>query len=173
MSYVFVRETEEDLYSQLILGTVINWDVLKKIVPTGMSHTDLFEMSLYPYGFIPNIKKFNYQIFFSCEKLKYLPIEYPNQDGKSEYYTLSYEYSPNVDNPCHFQIFVKDEKGCKLPREVEDSKTKKRNSKLAKYIILNVLKDAVCVDKTLIKEIPIKSFKKTDAIGNGILNVKV
>lgn len=74
MNYAFVRETAEDLYSKLIVGTLKNWDVLKEIIPNGMSHTDLFSMSLYPYGFTPTTKKFDYQFFFFCEKLKYRPV---------------------------------------------------------------------------------------------------
>lgn len=173
MNYCFVRETEEDIYTVLSNGTAKDWDVLRKIVPSGMSHTDLFSMSLYPYGFTPNTKQFNNQFYFFCNELKFVPIKYPNQNGEEEYYNLSYEYIPVKENPCHFQLFVNDENGQKLPRDSEDKKIQKRNSKFAKYIILNILRQAVCLDKNKMIEIPIKKFLSADSVGNGMLSVSI
>ena len=82
LAYSFIRETEENFYIQEDLD--IN-DFIRKIVPANTSKTDIFEYSVYLYGYynekhvgIRN-KSFSFPLFFKANKLYNMPIIYDDE----------------------------------------------------------------------------------------------
>ena len=133
--YFFIRETEENLYE------LEADDFIRKIIPSNTSSTDIFEFSIFLYGYY-NEEHLGIRNQTQCFPL-YLQanILYERQIYfKDEYFMLSFYHFPTSDNYWHFQLYTLDNNNIKIPRN-----TKKTHDKnLAKFIAREYIKKAVC-----------------------------
>jgi len=100
-------------------------------------------MSVYLYDFTPEKKSYSNSCYLYCKKLYQQEVEFRGED-----FLLSYEHVPVQENPYHFQLFTKDSKGNKIPRDTKITSEKKFNKALALVILKNWIAKAVCYDKT-------------------------
>jgi hypothetical protein len=134
----FVRETETNLYIQDNFNAD---DFIRKIIPLKTSSADVFELSVFLYGYFNEkhigIRKPGrfFPLFLRVNKLYKRSILYEN-----EYYTLSFFHSPNETNYWHFQLDTVDSTNKKIPRDTG----KAREKRLAKFIIREYIKKAIC-----------------------------
>lgn len=152
----FVRETSEDLYSMISQKEEVA-EVINKIIPNKNPRTELFNLSVYLYGFSPSKRKYGYDFFFFCNKLYELSVKFKrNENEKEELFTFSYKYDPVTDgdfiNPCHFVFCVRDSSGNELPRQAEKESIQKRNKALVNLIFEEYLCKAVCFDTNLLQK---------------------
>jgi len=138
LDYNFVRETEENLYLQDDLD--IN-DFIRKVVPSGTSKTDIFEYSVYLYGYykekhlgIRN-KNFSFPLYLKANKLYNRSMTYENES-----YRMSFSHTPDNFNYWHFQLYTVDSTNNRIPRNTR--KTKER--KLVDFIFRQFIKKAIC-----------------------------
>ena len=136
----FVRETEDNLYLQ---DNPNIDDFIRKIIPQKTSLTDIFEWSVFLYGYynekhIGKRKKgVCFPLFLQASKLYRQPIDYYNDDVQ---YELSFSHNPTCKNYWHYQLFTIDNAKNKIPRDTK----KARYRNLAKHIIRVYIKKAVC-----------------------------
>lgn len=138
LAYSFIRETEENFYIQEDLD--IN-DFIRKIVPANTSKTDIFEYSVYLYGYynekhvgIRN-KSFSFPLFFKANKLYNMPIIYDDES-----YLLSFSHVPEKCNYWHFQLYTVDSAQNRIPRNTR----KPKDRKLAEFVFRQFIKKAIC-----------------------------
>lgn len=153
LDYSFVRETEENLYIQNNLD--IN-DFIRKVVPSNTSFTDIFEFSLYLYGYyneqhlgIRN-KKFCFPLFLKADKLYNKSINF-----NDESFLLSFTHIPEISNYWHFQLFTIDRENNRIPRDTK----RKKDRKLAEFIFRQFIKNAIC-QKSEVKPYHNQDFDK-------------
>ena len=134
----FVRETEDNLYNQ---DDPIIEDFIRMIIPSKTSLTDIFEWSVFLYGYY-NEKHIGkrkqgvfYPLFLQVRKLYGQAINYNN-----EHYELSFSHCPTCNNYWHFQLFTIDNANNKIPRDTK----KTRYKRLAEHIIQEKIIKAVC-----------------------------
>ena len=135
--YYFVRETEDNLYIQ---DNLTSDDFIRKIIPPHTSSTDVFELSVFLYGYynekhIGIRKQGVFPLFLKAKKLYEQSILYEN-----EHYVLSFYHCPTDENYWHFQLYTVDSDNNKIPRNTKKS----RDKNLAKLIIREYIKKAIC-----------------------------
>lgn len=146
----FVRETETNLYIQDILN---DDDFIRKIIPLKTSSADVFELSVYLYGYFNEkhigIRKPGrfFPLFLQVNELYRRSIQYDN-----EHYILSFSHCPDLTNYWHFQLYTVDSTNQKIPRDTK--KTREKN--LAKFIIREYIKKAIS------KKSEVIPFKRQD-----------
>ena len=134
----FVRETEDNLYLQNNLKAD---DFLRKIIPSKMSSADVFDWSVFLYGYYNEkhigIRKSGvfYPLFLQAKKLYKQSIYFEN-----EHYVLSFSHYPTCKNYWHFQLYTLDSDNNEIPRNTR----KTRDKKLARFIIREHIKKAIC-----------------------------
>jgi len=134
--YFFVRETEENIYIQDVIDID---DFIRKIVPPKTSSTDIFEFSVFLYGYYNEkhigIRKKTvlFPLFLQGNNIYKQSIHYENED-----YLLSFSHYPTNQNYWHFELFTMDSTNHKIPRG------RKRDKNLAKFIIRQYVKNAIC-----------------------------
>jgi len=138
LDYFFIRETEENLYLQDDLD--IN-DFIRKLVPSKTSRTDIFEYSVYLYGYynekhlgIRN-KIFCFPLYLKANMLYNKQMSYNNES-----YVLSFTHIPEKLNYWHFQLYIVDSENNKIPRNTGKPKDKK----LAEFVFRQYIKKAIC-----------------------------
>ena len=146
----FVRETETNLYIQDNLNAD---DFIRKIIPLKTSSTDIFELSVYLYGYFKEkhigLRKPGrfFPLFLRVNELYRQAIRYEDEN-----YILSFSHCPDPTNYWHFQLNTVDSSNQKIPRDAR--KTREKN--LAKFIIREYIKKAIC------KKSEVISFKRPD-----------
>jgi len=144
LDYSFVRETEENLYCQNNLD--IN-DFIRKVIPSNTSKTDIFEYSVYLYGYYNKrhlgLRNRNhcFPLFLKADKLYSQSISLDD-----ELFVLSFEHIPEDRNYWHFQLYTVDSDNNRIPRNTRRSKDKN----LAKHIFRRFLKNAICQESEVI-----------------------
>jgi hypothetical protein len=135
----FVRETENNIYE--IHDNLDIDDFIRKIVPAESSSTDIFDFSVFLYGYYSEkhigIRKAGifYPLFLRTNRLYEQSIFY---EGNS--FVLSFLHYPTNENYWHFQLYTTDNTGRKIPRDTK----KKREKNLAKFIVGEYVKEAIC-----------------------------
>jgi hypothetical protein len=180
----FVRETNEDIY--LFFGSGFNPyhvdDVIRQIIAPPTSKRDVFELSVFLYGYynkdhigirqtdkglnnawnneIPDISAEDisytqwpmFPLFLSTTKLYEQPVDF-----SGEKFVSSFLHKPTIANYWHFQLFTKDDEGKVIPRDKDSPRLKR----LAKHVLENIIIPAICLETT------IKRFQRADFDGKG------
>jgi hypothetical protein len=174
--YYFVRETIDDYYKAKSsdLDTLIHL-----ILAPQPSEREVFVLSIILYGYYTdndwNIKADVYEkwehnmpdlisseikykhkdkkcpLFLKAELLYLQSVDYNNNN-----YTLSFSHCPTRQNYWHFQLFTKDEAGVIIPRDSKNKSQNKRNKKIARYILSEYVKAAICPPEV------VKPFRRAD-----------
>lgn len=140
----FVRETETNLYIQKNLTAD---DYIRIIIPSKTSSADVFELSVFLYGYFNEkhigIRKPGrfFPLFLRVNELYKRSIQYEN-----ELYILSFSHCPNTANYWHFQLNTVDSSNIRIPRDARKS----REKNLAKLIIREYIKKAICTKSEVI-----------------------
>ena len=173
----FVRETKIDVYQFLSKSGYEPDDILPLVVAPQPSLREVFELSVFLYGYfveryigikvndttfysdwnneLPELKiedigftKGNaYPLFLAASKLNRQEIEY-----NGETHILSFSHKPTCVNYWHFELWVKDSTGNRIPRD----KSSTRIKYLAKSILEYIIAEAVVFKNS------VKPFKRFD-----------
>jgi hypothetical protein len=172
-----VRETTVNVYYFLSKTGYEPDDILPFVVAPQPSLREVFELSTFLYGYYEEqsmgIKVDNTELYADWNKsmpeLKALDIKFSQEkvwplfliaakldqqeiDFNGELYILSFSHRPTRVNYWHFELWVKDNDGNRIPRERSNAHTKY----LAKSILEYVIAEAV-LSKTAITP-----FKRAD-----------
>jgi hypothetical protein len=173
----FVRETPVDVYAFLAKPGYEPDDILSLIVAPQLSVREAFELSLFLYGYYderhvgirvddtalyadweknqPELRaedirftqEVAYPLFFAASKLDRQEIDY-----NGEAHILSFSHRPTRVNYWHFELWIKDSAGNRIPRDKSNARTKY----LAKAILEYITVEAVT------SKADTKSFKRSD-----------
>jgi hypothetical protein len=169
-SFFFIRETKYNLYEYLDQNLDKD-DIIRKIIEPQASEREVFDLSLFLYGYyyedhcgirvsdeslynlwtnnmpyihfqnINYIKKDMFPLYLKARTLYNRSINY-----NEEQFILSFSHRPTRANYWHFQLWTKNEKtGEYIPRE------KKRLKNLAKHILEQYIINAICPQSETIK----------------------
>jgi hypothetical protein len=179
----FVRETNEDIYPFFDSGLDSD-DLIKKIIVQPTSKRDVFELSVFLYGYyheghagirtddealnavwdngpalpIGNItykQMIMFPLFLSAARLYERPVDFSD-----EKFVVSFLHKPTRANYWHFQLFTQDDKGNVMPRNKDNS----RLNRLAKHILENIVIPAIC-PKGAVKKFHLKSYPRSPHAG--------
>ena len=172
-----VRETKVDVYQYLSKPRYEPDDILPLVVAPQPSLREVFELSVFLYGYydeqhigirvndtalytdwnkelpelnVEDIKLSQenvYPLFLAASKLNQQEIEY-----NGETHILSFSHKPTRVNYWHFELWVKDSDGNRIPRD----KSSARIKYLAKSILEYIVAEAV------ILKVSVKHFKRSD-----------
>ena len=144
---LFIREVSTDVFTSLRNKVIKEYDAASTIV--GSIHRDVLTLSMYLYDFVPEKTIHEYKAYLSCKKIYNCNLSVITKDDEEpEKIKVFFEYAPvlksekNVENKFHFQIFAKDEKGNRIPRDP----SKGRNKRIAEKIISEVITNAIVDD---------------------------
>ena len=165
-----VRETTANVYHLLAKTGYEPDDILPLVVAPQPSLREVFELSVFLYGYyeeqnmgirvdnadlnadwnkdMPDLKaadiKFSqkevWPLFLAAAKLNWQEIEF-----NGELYILSFSHKPTRVNYWHFELWVRDDAGNRIPRDRSNAHTKY----LAKSILEYTLAEAV-ISKTVV-----------------------
>jgi hypothetical protein len=174
--YNFVRETQEDIYIFLEQGLPLK-DIIKKIIAPHPSEREVFEFSVFLYGYydkscvgirvldgslynfwtddmsailcssICYTRTAFFPLFLCAEKLYQKQIDLEDMDGRSTHYLLSFSHKPTRINYWHFQLYTKDDEDNYIPRDKGNSRLKY----LAKHILEQYVIKAICSESDVRK----------------------
>jgi hypothetical protein len=160
----FIRETPVDIYAFLAKPGYEPDDMLTLIVAPQFSLREVFELSLFLYGYYderhigirvddtahyadweknqPELRaedirftqKIAYPLFFAASKLDHQEIEY-----NGEAHTLSFSHRPTRVNYWHFELWVKDSSGNRIPRDKSNAHTKYLAKVILEYIVVEAV----------------------------------
>jgi hypothetical protein len=173
LPYCLVRETQDNLYTLLeqMKQGYAGDDIIRKIIDPQPSLREVFELSLFLYGYytechvgikvsdaslydawnndvsIPTCirysKKTAFPLYLKAEVLYNQTICFNDEE-----FLLSFSHKPTCVNYWHFQLWTKDTQTQKyIPREA----TSKRLKHLAKHILEQYVVKAICL-KSEVKE---------------------
>jgi len=172
-----VCETKTDLYQFLSKPGYEPDDILPLVIAPQPSLREVFELSTFLYGYfeeqhigiradntayyedwnksLPEINSEDiiftqekaFPLFLSAKKLNHQEIDY-----NGEIHILSFSHKPTMVNFWHFEIWVKDSAGNRIPRNKSSAHTKY----LAKSILEYIIAEAVLLKESVI------SFKRSD-----------
>jgi hypothetical protein len=154
-----VRETPVDVYAFLAKQGYELDDVLPLIVAPQPFFREVFELSLFLYGYyderhigirvddaalytdweknqselqakdIRFTQKIAYPLFFAASKLDCQEIDY-----NGETHTLSFSHRPTRVNYWHFELWIKDNTGNRIPRDKRNTHAKYLAKAILEYI---------------------------------------
>jgi hypothetical protein len=172
----FVRETKTDVYQFLNKDGYEPDDILSLVVAPQPSLREIFELSIFLYGYyeerhigikvdnidsyadwnkeLPELKAEDivfsqaeaYPLFLAASKLNSQEIDF-----NGETHILSFSHKPTRVNYWHFELWIKDSSGNRIPRDKSTAHTKY----LAKSILEYIVSEAI-VSKASV--IPFKRF---------------
>ena len=166
----FVRETMIDIYQYLEIPGYEADDIISFIVAPQPSLREVFELSIYLYGYYteqyigiraedkslnkdwekkqPELrsediyftKKIAYPLFLAASKLNNQEIDF-----NGDLHILSFSHKPTRKNFWHFEIWVKDSMRNRIPRDKCNAHTKYLAKSILEYIISEavILKSSV------------------------------
>ena len=145
LPYSLVRETVKDIYSLQEYGLVVD-DVIKEIVAPQPSLREVFELSLFLYGYYNDTHvgirakddtptQLWFQLFLRADRLYNRTLDFFGEN-----FLFSFSHKPTESNYWHFQLWTQDKQGNVVPRD----KSNNRLKKLAKHLLENVVLEAVC-----------------------------
>jgi len=173
----FTRETKVDVYQFLSKSGYETDDILPLIIAPQPSLREVFDLSIFLYGYyderhigirvkdttlcadwdkeLPELnigdiilsQENAYPLFFAASKLNRQEIEY-----NGEIHLLSFSHKPTRVNYWHFELWVKDSAGNRIPRD----KSSTRIKYLAKSILEYIVAEAVIFKSA------VKPFKRSD-----------
>jgi hypothetical protein len=173
----FVRETKIDVYPLLSKTGYEPDDILPLVVAPQPSLREVFELSVFLYGYydeqhigirvndtalyadwnkeLPELKvgevkasqENAYPLFLAASKLNQQKIEY-----NEETHLLSFSHKPTRVNYWHFELWIKDSSGNRIPRDKSNTRIKY----LAKSILEYIIAEAVIFKSS------VKPFKRSD-----------
>jgi len=172
-----VRETKTDVYQFLAKTDYDPDDILPFVVAPQPSLREVFELSIYLYGYyeeqhigirtedtacyadwnkdLPELRAMDikyiqekaYPLFLAAAKLDRQEIDF-----NGETHTLSFSHKPTRINYWHFELWVKDSAENRIPREKSNAHTKY----LAKSILEYIVSEAVIYKTSVVP------FKQSD-----------
>jgi hypothetical protein len=155
-----VRETSVNIYPFLAKSGYEPDDILPFIVAPQLSLREIFELSIFLYGYYdechigirandaifyadwdksqPELRaedirftqKVAYPLFFAASKLDRQEIGY-----NGEAHTLSFSHRPTRVNYWHFELWIKDCVGNRIPRDKNNTHTKYLAKAILEYIV--------------------------------------
>ena len=158
------RETKMDVYQFLAKPNNNIDDILPLVVAPQPSLREVFELSLFLYGYydeqhsglrvddnnlytdwnneksdlkseeIKYFREKSYLLFLSASKLNQQEIDY-----NGETHILSFSHKPTCANYWHFELWVKDSIGNRIPRDKSNTHTKYLAKSILEYIISEAL----------------------------------
>jgi hypothetical protein len=174
---VLVRETTANVYSFLEKKGYTVDDILQFVIAPQPSLREVFELSLFLYGYyddqhcgirvtdtalyadwsndqeelaakdIQYTQETVWQFFLSAQKLNQQIIDFNGND-----YLLSFSHKPTRVNYWHFELWVKDNAGEKIPRNKSNAHTKYLAKSILEYIIA----------EAIVFQSDVKPFKRDD-----------
>jgi len=172
-----VRETKMDMYPFLAKPGLEPDDILAFVVAPQPSLREVFELSTFLYGYyeeqhigirvddsalytdwdkdLPELKpekiKFSqekaYPLFLAASRLNRQEIDF-----NREMYILSFSHKPTRVNYWHFELWIKDSSGNRIPRDKNNAHTRY----LAKSILEYIVAEAVLFKSS------VNRFRKTE-----------
>jgi len=166
-----VRETTIDVYSFLAKSSYEPDDFLSFVVAPQPSLREVFELSTFLYGYydeqhigiraddtalyadwnkdLPELKAEDipfsqgkaYPLFLAASKLNRQEIDF-----NGEIHILSFSHKPTRVNYWHFELWIKDSNGNRIPRDKNNAHTRY----LAKSILEYIIAEAVVLKSTVI-----------------------
>jgi hypothetical protein len=163
-SCFFIRETPVDIYAFIAKPGYEPDDMLPLIVAPQFFLREVFELSLFLYGYYdehhigiraddttlyedweknqPELKvedirftqKIAYPLFLAASKLDHQEIEY-----NGEAHTLSFSHRPTRINYWHFELWIKDSAGNRIPRDKSNAHTKYLAKVILEYIVVEAI----------------------------------
>jgi hypothetical protein len=182
-----VRETLTDLYVFLAKQSYGPDDILRFVVAPQPSLREVFELSVFLYGYyderhigiraadkslyadwkgdLPELKaediqfsKQNvYPLFLAASKLDNQEIDF-----NGERHTLSFSHKPTRVNYWHFELWIRDSAGNRIPKDKSNARTKY----LAKSILEYIVAEAV-IPQSNVKPFNRADFDKVTVIQGG------
>jgi hypothetical protein len=175
--YTLVRETRTDLYDFLGKPEYEPDDIVPLVVAPQPSLREVFELSVFLYGYyderyigirvsdtslyadwnreLPEVRvediRFTQETAFPLF-LAALKLDEQEIDFSGETYTLSFSHTPTRVNYWHFELWIKDSSGNRIPRDKSSAHTKYPAKSILEYIIT----EAVTF------KIEVKPFKRAD-----------
>jgi hypothetical protein len=177
-----VRETIIDVYSFLSKNGYSPDDIIRFVVAPQPSLREVFELSVFLYGYFDErcigirvsdsalyadwtkenqeltaddvqfTQETAYPLFLSCAKLDRQEIDF-----NGETHILSFSHKPARANYWHFELWVKDSTGARIPRDKGSAHTRY----LAKSLLEYIAADAVLLKAS------VTSFRRADFERNG------
>ena len=172
-----VRETKTDIYQFLYKTGYGPDDILPLVVAPQPSLREVFELSTFLYGYFEEqhsgIRVNNAALYedwnkdspeLRCEDILFTQekafllflaaakLDYQEIDFDGEAFILSFSHKPTLVNFWHFEIWVKDCEGNRIPRDKSNARTKY----LAKSILEYIVAEAILAKTSVIR------FKKSN-----------
>jgi len=144
-----VRETTVDVYQFLTKPVYEPDDILSLVVAPQPSLREVFELSFFLYGYYEDqlFQETAFPLYLAAIKLDRQEIDF-----NGEAYTLSFSHKPTRINYWHFELWVKDGAGNRIPRDKSNAHTRY----LAKSVLEYIISEAVLL-KT-----QVNAFKRSD-----------
>ncbi len=175
--YTLVRETMVDVYQFLTKPGYEPDDILSLVVAPQPSLREVFELSTFLYGYykdqhigihvndaalyadwnkeLPELTADDIHFFQETAFPLYLAakkLDRQEIDFNGETHILSFSHKPTRANYWHFELWVKDSTGNRIPRDKSNAHTKYLAKSILEYII----------SEAIIPKAQIKVFKRSD-----------